>query len=80
MTQMDAQESEETPRSMSSDQRSTEVVAMASSSKGAKASISKGAVIAANEMSWTQILVEVPELPPSLRGSVSFCSSKVLLH
>jgi hypothetical protein len=35
---------------MSSDQRSTEVVAMASSSKGAKASISKGAVIAANEM------------------------------
>jgi hypothetical protein len=31
-------------------------------------------------MGWTQIQVEAPEVPPSLRGSVRFCSSKVLLH
>ena len=50
MRPMDAQESEETPRSMSPDHRSSKVAAVASSSEGAEASSSEGAATAADEM------------------------------
>jgi hypothetical protein len=57
----------------SSHQRSTEVVGDASSLEGAKASSAMGAATTAEDMMRLETdSVEVPEVPPSLRGSVRF--------
>jgi hypothetical protein len=52
---MDAQESVETPRSMSSVHRSTEVATEASSAVGAEASSSEGATTTTDEMMELEI-------------------------
>jgi len=62
---MDAQESVESPRRMSSVHRSAEVEANASNAMGAEVSISEGAATTTNGMMALETyLIEVPKLPP----------------
>ena len=75
-TQLDAQESVQSPRSMSSVRGTMEVAAEAFSVVGVVASCSKGAETSSTKgvlwqwTRWRQILVVIPEVPLSLRGSV----------
>jgi hypothetical protein len=84
--QMDAQERVKSPRSMYPVHGSSEVAAEDSSAVGVVASCSEGTKASSTGekllqlMSWRQILVVVPKVPLSLRGSVRIGISEVLLH
>jgi hypothetical protein len=81
LTQTNAWDSVETPRSMSSIHRLAEVATEASSAVGEKTFSSEGAAITADGMMELETDsgggASIPEVPPSLRGSVRFGSSEV---